>query len=99
MTEISYSDLQAQETLRDPQTFYGQLREHDPLQVFSFGALKIWLIAATYDEIAELLKDPRLVKDVRKASPDGATQQAIQQLEEKYAGMLQLLTQNMLGAD
>jgi cytochrome P450 PksS len=95
MAAISYSDLLSQETLRDPATFYAQLRERESLSSFTFGAMSVWVIATTYEESAELLKDPRLVKDMRNVSPDGATAQAFAQ----YGETMQLLTQNMLGVD
>ena len=94
MAEISYSDLMAQETLRDPLTFYARLREHEPLSAFTFGTIKIWVIAATYDESAELLKDQRLIKDMRKFSPETTAQ-----ITRQYGETFRLLTQNMLGAD
>jgi cytochrome P450 len=94
MDAVSYSDLVSQETLRDPAAFYAQLREREPLSAFEFGTMKIWLIATTYDETIELLKDPRLVKDIRTVFPEG-TVQPLQEYGETY----QLLTENMLGAD
>ena len=74
MVEITYDDLQAQETLRDPLAFYARLREHEPLTAFTFGTMKIWLIATTYEETIELLKDPRFVRDARNVFPEATSQ-------------------------
>src|SRR5487761_764037 len=94
MDAVTYNDLVSQETLRDPATFYARLREREPLSAFAFGSMKIWLIATTYDETIELLKDPRLVKDIRTVFPEGTSQPM-----QEYGDTFQLLTENMLGAD
>ena len=94
MEAITYNELLSQETLRDPLAFYAHLREHEPLSSFTFGAIKIWVIATTYDETIALLKDPRLVKDIRKVFPEGNPQ-----ILQPYGEAFQLLIQNMLGAD
>ncbi len=94
MEAISYNDLLAQETLRDPLAFYTHLREKESLTFFTFGTIKIWIIATTYDESVALLKDPRLVKDIRKLFSEQSSQPLPQ-----YGDALQLLMQNMLGAD
>lgn len=94
MAEINYSDLMAQDTLRDPLTFYARLREREPLSAFTFGPVKIWVVSTTYDESVELLKDPRLIKDVSKLSPETTSQ-----LFQQYGETFRLLMQNMLGAD
>ena len=94
MAAISYNDLLSQDTLRDPLAFYARLREHEPLTSFAFGAIKVWVISTSYDETAELLRDPRLVKEIRHVFPEGAEQPF-----QQYGETMQLLTQNMLGAD
>jgi cytochrome P450 PksS len=94
MEAISSNDIASQNTLRDPIAFYAQLRERGPLSALTFGAMKVWIIATTYDETAELLKDPRLVKDMYNALPKGAAQPL-----QQYGDTMRLLTQNMLGAD
>lgn len=91
MEPISLSDLSSQETLRDPAAFYGRLREQEPLSPVSYGEMKIWVVSATYDETVEVLKSPRFVK-VSKSG--GAFQQFPQ-----YGKILQIFSQNMLGAD
>ena len=68
MTQISMSDLLSQETLRDPIAFYGRLREQEPLSHFTSSGVGVWIIATTYDEAIELLKDPRFVNDRRNVS-------------------------------
>jgi cytochrome P450 len=95
MEVVTYNDLGSQATLRDPIAFYTRLRENEPLSSFTFGTMKIWIIAASYDETIELLKDPRLVKEMRHVFPEG---EVVQQLQQ-YGDTMRLLTQNMLGAD
>jgi cytochrome P450 PksS len=56
--------------------------------------MKIWVIATTYDETVALLKDPRLVKDIRTVFPEKGSQPLL-----PYGEAFQLLLQNMLGAD
>ncbi len=94
MEAVTYYDLGSQETLRDPVAFYARLRESSPLTAFTFGSMKIWVIATGYDETAELLKDPRLVKEMRNVFPEGAPQPL-----QEFGEAIRLLTQNMLGAD
>ncbi len=94
MEAVTYYDLGSQETLRDPVAFYTHLRESAPLSAFTFGSMKIWVIATSYDETAELLKDPRLVKEMRNVFPEGTPQPL-----QEYGETMRLLTQNMLGAD
>jgi cytochrome P450 len=92
MRSLTFNDLGSQETLRNPAAFYRQLREQEPLFKIDFGGLVIWIISATYDETIELLKDPRFVKDTR--SVYGNSAQSL-----PYGETMQLLSQNMLGAD
>lgn len=94
MEAVTYNDLGSQETLRNPVAFYTRLRESEPLSAFTFGMLKIWVIATSYDETAELLKDPRLVKEMRNIFSED-TPNPLQQ----YGETMLLLTQNMLGTD
>jgi cytochrome P450 PksS len=92
MTQIRISDLLSQETLRDPIAFYGRLREQELLSHFTMGGVGFWIIATTYAESIELLKDPRLVSDRRNVLAQDAPQPS-------YGGPLALFSQNMLGAD
>lgn len=94
MGSTAYNDLAAQETLREPLTFYAHLREREPLSSFAFGPLTIWVLAATYEETGALLKDPRLVKEMRTVSPEHVAQPL-----QAFGEAIQLLTQNMLGTD
>ncbi|HEX7737116.1 MAG TPA: cytochrome P450 [Ktedonobacteraceae bacterium] len=94
MAAITYGDLLAQETLRDPLAFYARLREQEPLTSFTFGTMKVWVISTGYEESLEILKDPRLVKDARNVFAEGEAQPL-----QEYGETMQLLTQNMLGAD
>lgn len=63
MTEITTSDLLAQETKSNPHVFYAQLRLTEPI-VYVEG-LDTWLLT-TYEDALWLLKDPRFTKDRRK---------------------------------
>src|SRR6185437_5556755 len=92
MTEMKMSDLFSQETLSNPHAFYERPREHERLAHFTMGEVKFWIIATSYAETIELLKDPRLVCDRRNASAQG-------DLLPSYGGPLALFSQNMLGAD
>jgi cytochrome P450 len=92
MTEITINDLVSSETLNYPHTFYGELREHERLAHFSMGKVNGWIIATTYAETIELLKDPRLVCDRRNATTQDDALSA-------YGGPLALFSQNMLGMD
>ncbi|HXR64856.1 MAG TPA: cytochrome P450 [Ktedonobacteraceae bacterium] len=92
MAEITMSDLFSQETLSNPHAFYGRLREHERLSHFTLSGVGVWIIATSYAESLELLKDPRLVCDRRNASVQGGSLPS-------YGGPLALFSQNMLGAD
>ena len=92
MAEIILNDLHSQETLNDPIAFYRRLREQEPLSHFQLNGVKNWIIAATYDETLELLKDPRLLNDRYNIPSQEAPQQP-------YGGPLALLSRNMLSAD
>ncbi|MBV9230428.1 MAG: cytochrome P450, partial [Chloroflexi bacterium] len=98
MEAVTLTALSSQETLRDPASFYARLREHEPLSSFTFGPMKRWIIATTYDETAELLKDPRLVKDARNVFTEGMPQ-SVQQFALDYGEMVQLAVNNMLMSD
>lgn len=92
MTDITMNDLFSQETLSNPHAFYGKLREHERLAHFAMGGVRHWIIATSYVESLELLKDPRLVCDRRNASDQ-------EDSLPSYGGPLALFSQNMLGAD
>ncbi len=64
MTQISASDLIAQQNNLDPYTFYQRLREQGPLfSVANYmGTGRAW-IATNYEDAIALLKDPRLIKN------------------------------------
>jgi cytochrome P450 PksS len=68
MTQINMSDLLAQETSRNPWTFYQQLRAQDPLPSIPnfFGMGKTAWIVTNYDDAIAILKDPRFTKDMQK---------------------------------
>ncbi len=63
MTEITMNDMLAQETKRNPHTFYTPLRESERL--FYVEGLDAWVLT-TYEDALWLLKDPRFTKDSRK---------------------------------
>jgi cytochrome P450 len=71
MTEITLSDLLAQETKGNSHAFYAQLRGTSPM-IFVEG-LDTWLLT-TYEDALWLFKDPRFTKDRRKL-PERAEQQ------------------------
>lgn len=71
MTEITLSDLLAQETKGNPHAFYAQLRGTSPI-IYVEG-LDAWLLT-TYEDALWLLKDPRFTKDRHKL-PELAEQQ------------------------
>jgi cytochrome P450 len=56
------------------------------------GGVEFWIIATTYAESIELLKDPHLANDRRNVSAQDAPQPS-------YGGPLALFSQNMLAAD
>ena len=64
MTQISASDLFAQQNNLDPYTFYQRLREQGPLfSVANYmGTGRAW-IATNYEDAIAILKDPRLIKN------------------------------------
>ncbi|QBD75392.1 cytochrome P450 [Ktedonosporobacter rubrisoli] len=92
MSQIDVSELFSQQTLNDPLSFYGRIREQEKLVYTNLGDVRFWIIATSYAETIELLKDPRLVCDRRNASAQGVEQPA-------YGGPLALFSQNMLGTD
>lgn len=92
MTEISMQELISQEILNNPYEFYRKVREQGRLLHFTMGAMQGWLIATTYAETIELLKDPRLVSDRRNALPPGV-------LPPAPGGPLARFRQNMLNMD
>lgn len=94
MATITYNDLLSQETLRDPLAFYARLREQEPLVLFTYGTMNVWVISTNYEETLTLLRDPRFVKDARNVFAEGEPQPM-----REYGETMQLLTQNMLGAD
>lgn len=63
MTEMTLSDLLAQETKSNPHAFYSQLRSTEPI-IYVEG-LDAWLLT-TYEDALWLFKDPRFTKDRRK---------------------------------
>src|SRR5258708_9771090 len=69
MEQITFTDLLAQETKRDPIAFSARLREQGPLIHLTglFGMGDSWIVT-TYDDVIAILKDPRFIKDVQKVS-------------------------------
>src|SRR5438132_14352978 len=63
MAEITMNDLLAQETKRNPHTFYARLRSTE--QLYYVEGLNAWVLT-TYEDALFLLKDPRFTKDHRK---------------------------------
>jgi cytochrome P450 len=83
MEQIIASDLLAQETMRDPHTFYGRLREQGPLFYIPdlYGMGRVW-IATNYDDAIAIMKDPRFTKDRRKVEDEQpAAQESISPIE------------------
>ena len=69
MEQITFAELLAQETKRDPLAFAARLREQGPLIRLAspFGMADGW-ITTGYDDAIAILKDPRFIKDVQKLS-------------------------------
>jgi cytochrome P450 len=86
-------DLVSQETLRNPFAFYKQLHEQGRLAHFTLGTVEIWIVATTYAESIELLKDPRLAIDRRNTSAQDIP-------NPSFGGALaRLISRTMLGTD
>ncbi|GCF09983.1 cytochrome P450 family protein [Dictyobacter arantiisoli] len=92
MTPISLNDLFLQETLRDPIAFYGRLREQEVLSHFTTGETGVWIIATTYAESIELLKDARLINDRSRIAVPGTPPPVV-------GRALAAFSQNLLGVD
>jgi cytochrome P450 len=94
MTQLTLSDLLAQETGRNLAAFFAHLREQGPLvHVADFGGMGSVWIATNYDDAIALLKDPRLTKDARKVLPPENGQSSDQ------GSPFLLLIRNMLTVD
>lgn len=67
MGQISFYDLLAQETKRDPAAFSARLRAQGPLLRLAtpISTSDAWL-ATNYDDVIAILKDPRFSKDPQK---------------------------------
>jgi cytochrome P450 len=80
MGQITFADLLAQETKRDPVAFYARLREQGPLIPLSspFALGESWIVT-TYDDAIAILKDPRFIKDTQKVSPPSEGQDAAEE--------------------
>ncbi len=94
---ISWSDLLAQETKRDPAAFFAQMRAQAPLYHFTdfFGMGGEAWIATSYDDAALILRDPRFIKDAHKVTPSGDRPSATHQLPpraEVFAWRRDMLT-------
>src|SRR5258708_24061049 len=70
MQQITFTELLAQETKRDPIACAAHLREQGPLVRLTapLGRGDGW-IATGYDDAIAILKDPRFVKDIQKLAP------------------------------
>lgn len=86
MSQIRLQEFQSQETKRDLHLFYAQLRSMEPLHYVE--DLNFWL-TTTYEDALFVLRDPRLIKDRRKLSPQLYEQDPI----------LASIFQNMLTVD
>jgi cytochrome P450 PksS len=62
MEQITFADLLAQETKRDPVAFSVRLCEQGPLIHLTglFGMGEAWIVT-TYDDTIAILKDPRFI--------------------------------------
>lgn len=67
MEQITFADLLAQETKRDPIAFTTRLHEQGPLVRLAnpLSPANAWMITG-YDDAIAILKDPRFIKDVQK---------------------------------
>lgn len=67
---LQQPDLNASSFKANPHPFYDWLRLHDPIPYLTLpSGRKAWMITR-YDDAIVVLKDPRIVKDIRKIRPD-----------------------------
>ncbi len=85
MTELTINDFVAQETKRDPHTFYAQLRSTEPLSYVE--GLNAWVLT-THEDALWLLKDPRFTKDSRKLSNKEDMPERMQEMTAQMRNML-----------
>jgi cytochrome P450 len=88
MASTTGPDLFAADFKADPYPVYERLRRHSPVRAVQVPAGRLWLVTR-YADARQMLTDPRLVKDPRKAGLD-APQPAAEQ---------RLLSEHMLSAD
>lgn len=81
MEQISFKDLLAQETKRDPAAFFARLRTQGPLLRLTtpISVSDAWL-ATNYDDVIAILKDPRFSKDPQKFAPTEGEQAVAEQI-------------------
>jgi cytochrome P450 len=67
MTQITLSDVLAQETKRNPAAFFAQFRGQEPLVYITdfVGTGDAW-VATNYDDVLAILKDPRFLRSIPK---------------------------------
>lgn len=87
MTQISMQDFMSQETKRNPQVFYAQLRSDEPL--YYVEGLNAWL-TTTYEDALFVLKDPRFTKDRRKL---------LSEQQGEHSDLMESIFRNMLTVD
>ncbi|GHO49320.1 cytochrome P450 family protein [Ktedonospora formicarum] len=92
MGQITLLDLVAQDTKRDPFTFYERLRVEAPLIRVSglLGRENTWLVT-NYDDAIAILKDPRFFKDLQKFSnvqPESTSDMTVRNLTTWRRDML-----------
>jgi cytochrome P450 len=94
MLEIAAPDLASPAFKRNPHPFYARLREESPVwRTKVLNGRTAWLVTR-YDDVSEVFKDDRIVKDPRGA------QDPEQRAEEQWVpGVLKPLEQNMLDLD
>jgi cytochrome P450 len=100
MTEQSKYDLWGQATRNNPHPLYKQMRENDPaFRVIDGLNQTVWFFTR-YDDSMTMLKDKRIIKDLRKNLPADV-------LEKRFAGgdpsgvpeMFEAINQHMLNQD
>jgi cytochrome P450 PksS len=69
MAQITFTDLLSQEAKRDPVAFATHLRAQGPLLslMTPLSTEAAWIVT-NYDDVVEILKDPRFIKNIQKIS-------------------------------
>ncbi len=94
MSDIATPNLADPRFKANPHPFYARLRAEAPAYRARLADRQVAWLITRYDDVASVLKDPRLVKDRRNAAPAGQRQRA-----PWVPGFAKPLDQNMLDLD